>query len=543
LANAPFNLDKEALTWVEATFISLSEEEKITQLFCFRSDGEADREHERLVSYRPGGIIRIYGPDRDLERGRIEALQSNATVPLLVAADLEGSRMSLQYGTSVPNPLALAAIDDLDVTRKVSTIMALEGVDVGLNWSYTPVLDINAKFRSAIVATRGFGSDIKKIERHALTQIEAFQSNGVAATIKHWPGEGYDDRDQHLLTTINPLAMNEWHVTFGQLYGSAIEAGALSVMSAHIALSAYAEKNGLSGEELYRPASMSRLINYDLLRGELGFNGLIVSDASEMAGVTAWCPAPQSKVDILVGGCDMLLMSSDPDTEIAAVTMALESGEYPREDFEASVLRILGLKAALKLHTSSEKPQVDYQAHQTYIDNVMPRAPTVVKDTQKLLPISLDQHKRVLIISTGIVEPLRGEDLQFFLPDLLSAKGFDVSIHQPFTDIDTNNFDLVLYLMGEETLLTRGHIFLDWVKLGGTFRHSMQRTWHHVPTAMISFGYPYYLYCAPRTPTYINAYATMDAMQEAVVELLLGHGEWKGSNPVDPFSGAPDSKY
>src|SRR5690606_19220975 len=118
-----------------------------------------------------------------------------APVPLLVSADLEGSRMSLAGGSEFPNPLALAAINDVATTARISAAMALEGRAAGINWSFTPVLDINAEFRSAIVATRGFGNDVATVERHMLAQLAAFQQNGVAATVKHWPGEGFDDRD------------------------------------------------------------------------------------------------------------------------------------------------------------------------------------------------------------------------------------------------------------------------------------------------------------------------------------------------------------
>ena len=159
------------------------------------------------------------------------------------------------------------------------------------------------------------------------------------------------------------------------------------------------------------------------------------------------------------------------------------------------------------------------------------------------LPLDRQKHKRVLFVTYGIIEPLQAKSLDFIFPDLLEAEGFEVSVHELGTDINTAEVDLVLYLMGEETLLTRGHIFLDWVKLGGSFVNAMQRTWHTVPTAMISFGYPYYLYGAPRMPTYVNAYATMDNMQKAVVELLLGRADWQGTNPVDPFVGAPDARY
>lgn len=543
LKNAPYHLDDEAVAWVETTFEKLDHKGRIAQLFCFRSDAERDGEHEHLMHYKPGGIIRIYGPDRDLERTRINRLQDESDVPMLISADLEGSRMSLTYGTPVPNPLALAAIDDTQVTADISRILAVEGNDVGVNWSYTPLLDINHAWRSPIVASRGFGSDPDCILRHALTQIEAFQQNGVAATIKHWPGEGYDDRDQHLMTTINPLSLDEWHKTFGRLYSACIEAGTMSVMSAHIAFPAYAKTKGAEGAELFRPASISHYLNIDLLRGELGFEGVIVSDASEMAGISSFVPAPQSKVEILKGGCDMVLMASNPDVELAAVSSAIESGELNIEEIEKSVLRLLGLKAWLGLHKPTSKPDVDYASHRDAVAKIIHRAPTLVKDTQNLLPIDPKQHRRITIVSSGIVEPLLGTNLPFILPDLLRDEGFDITIQKKGKPIDTDATNLVLYLLGEETLLTRGHIFLDWARLTENFRASMQRTWHDVPTAMISFGYPYYLYGAPRMPTYINAYATMDDMQRCVLDLLLGRGDWNRSSPVDPFSGAPDAHY
>lgn len=543
LKQAPFNLDDEERAWVKATFESLTPRGRIAQLFCFRSDGERPGEFEHLMSFQPGGIIRIMGADRDKERGRIDALQEHSDVPMLVSADLEGSRMSLNFGTPVPNPLALAAIDDLGTTSEISEILAREGQDVGINWSYTPVLDINHAWRSAIVATRGFGNDPDRILRHSLAQIEAFQDNGVAATIKHWPGEGYDDRDQHFMTTINPLPMDEWHETFGRLYKECIDAGALSVMSAHIALPSYAQQAGEAGEELYRPASISRHLNLGLLRGDLGFNGVIVSDASEMGGITSFVPSPQSKVEILKGGCDMVLMSSEPDVEIAAVERALEAGELNAAELDMSLLRLLGLKAKLGLHRPKATPVVDYAAHKAQARAIHHRAPTLVKDTQNLLPLTVENHKRITIVTSGIIEPLLGKSLDFILPDLLAQEGFEVTMQPKAQPIDTEATDLVLYLLGEETLLTRGHIFLDWARLTENFRASMQRTWHHVPTAMISFGYPYFLYGAPRMPTYINAYATMDDMQFAVLELLMGRKEWNRSSPVDPFAGAPDAQF
>jgi beta-N-acetylhexosaminidase len=497
LAAAPFNLDAAARDWVRTTRDAMSFDDRIAQLFILKSHGVDPAEQERIKRLRPGGITRFFGPDGAGERERMAALQADAAIPLLVSADLEGSRMSLPFGTQVPNPLALAAIDDVETTREVSRIMAEEARAVGVNWSFTPVLDINAAFRSSIVATRGFGSDVETIARHALAQIAIFQDHGVAATAKHWPGEGFDDRDQHLVTTINPLSMEDWEANFGRLYRAAIDAGVLSVMSAHIALPAFVrETDPQAGIEAFRPASVSGLLNVELLRKRLGFNGLIVSDASEMAGLGSWMPLRQAKVQIIASGCDMILFSRDPEADMEAVKQAVERGEISGERLDHAITRILALKARLGLNKAAG-PDAAFdatKAESRIIANAaLKLAPTLVKDTQQLLPIALERHKRVLVISGGIVSPLHGEPAPFVLPDILTAKGFAVTLYEPGMAVSRDRFDLVLYLFGEETLLTRGRIFLDWLKVGDDFGTAMQRYWHDVPTVMISFGYPYYL--------------------------------------------------
>ena len=207
LAKAPFNLDAEASPGCGRAFGRLSPDEKVRQLFNLRSAGN-DRGDARGAAGVPARRHHPPVPARTARRsGRSSpSFNRQAPVPLLVSADLEGSRMSLPGGTEFPNPLALAAIDDVEATTAHQHGMAREAHAVGINWCFTPVLDINATFKSAIVATRGFGSDMATIERHALAQLRAFQDNGVAAAVKHWPGEGFDDRDQHLVTTVNPLS-------------------------------------------------------------------------------------------------------------------------------------------------------------------------------------------------------------------------------------------------------------------------------------------------------------------------------------------------
>ncbi len=544
LMAAPFNLDPEAIAWVRAAYSRLGDDDKIRQLFNLRSAGDDPQMLEKQQAFRAGGITRVPGHDWAAEREIIARFNAAAPVPLLVSADLEGSRMSLAGGTEFPNPLALAAIDDVALTTAVSAAMALEGRAAGINWSFTPVLDINARFKSAIVATRGFGSDLETIERHMLAQLRAFQQNGVAAAVKHWPGEGFDDRDQHLVTTVNPLSIDQWEAHFGRLYRAAIKAGVLSVMSAHIAFPAFIrERNPGAGVELYRPASISGDLTTALLRERLGFNGLIVSDATGMAGLKAWSSRADYLPQIVAAGCDVILFVDDMEQDHAYVAEALRDGRLGWERVNDAVLRQLSMKAALKLHKPATQVDIDLSANGRLAEEAARRAPTLVKDVQSLLPLDPAKHRRVLVYTTGIVFPFTSEPLEFALPEMLRAKGFEVTMAAPGQRPGRDDTDLVLYLFGEETLLTRGHIFLDWLRLNGDFVAAMQRYWNDVPTLMISFGYPYYLYDAPRAPTYVNAYCTTETMQRAVVEALLGNHPWNDRSPVDPFAGDEQARY
>ena len=548
LQRPPFCLGAEARDWVRQTLAEMDQAQRLRHLFVHISMGDDPNELERLLALAPAGITRFFGdPETDLDL--LDGFRSGSKVPPIISADLEGSRMSLPFGTTVPNALALAAVDDVAATHKIADITAREAKAAGVSWSFTPVLDINAEFRSPIVATRGFGSDPDRIARHALAQIEAMQANGVAATLKHWPGEGHDDRDQHLVTTVIPLSVDEWRKTHGSLYAAGIDAGVLSVMSAHIAFPAYMlEQMPDCGREAYRPASINRTLNQTLLRDELGFNGVIVSDASLMAGLTSWAPRDEYLPQVIENGCDIILFSQQPDADIARLETAMADGRLSEARVEEALIRVLGLKAKLGLHLEqkpSDRSKCGLASDAAEAKAIIQRAPTLVKDTQDVLPISPQQNKRVLIYSSGIIQPVARPDggPEFILPDLLRAEGFDVTMFDPETQQDPGTFDLVIYLLGEETLLLLGRIFLDWNKIAGGLGGAMKRVWQEVPTVLLSFGYPYYLYDAPAAPCVVNAYSTTDDMQQAVVECLLGRASFEGTNPVDPFCGMDYARY
>jgi beta-N-acetylhexosaminidase len=553
LRKAPFNLDDAAISWIRDVYASLDLDDKIGQLFTLIMIGTDEEDFKRIASLRPGGVTRFFTADLEFERRVISDLVAKSKVPPIISADLEGSRHSFAFGTPVLGQLGLAAVDDVQATEKSSEILAREGRAMGVRWSFTPVIDINTAFRSPIVGTRSYGSDVNKIERHAVAHVHGLQRNGVAATAKHWPGEGYDDRDQHLVTTTNPLSMDEWKETFGRLYRTLITEGVLAIMSGHISLPAYIRsKMPDAGLEAFRPASVSRLLNVDLLRDELGFNGIVVSDATPMGGLSAWGHHLDTLPDIIANGCDMILFSDEPEEDMAAVKAAVEDGRITPERLEEAVLRVLALKAHLKLFQPSDVlPDAAEARHLlAHPDNVaasreyIGRSPTLVKDVNGIFPLDPAKTKRVLLVDGGIIHPLMPQPLEFLLPALLRKEGFEVTIDRPDIVPTPDDFDLVLYALGDESLLVRGRIFVDWHRMGGggLFK-AMYRPWTNIPSVMISFGHPYHLYDAPRVPAYINAYSTMDSVQEAVVDCMLGRKPFLGTNPVDPFCGLEDARY
>ncbi|KKB07893.1 glycoside hydrolase family 3 protein [Devosia chinhatensis] len=552
LSAAPFHLDEAGMAWVHQTRDSLSARDKLAQLFVLLSREAPDEALNAMRSFKPGGITRIYSADLAAEIGLMQHVDTAGPVPMLVSADLEGSRMSLPFGTEVPNPLGLAAVDDVEATTAISTLMAEEARAAGLNWSFTPVIDINKAWQSAIVGTRSYGSDVERIERHSLAQIGAFQAKGVAATVKHWPGEGYDDRDQHLVTTVNPLSLDDWEASFGRLYRAAIDAGVMSVMSAHIAFPAFVRELEPEAEgEAFRPATLSRVLNQTLLREKLGFNGLIVSDATPMAGFGDWGPREQTIPQCVVAGCDVILFSDDPTTDLMYLVKAVADGRLSQERVDEAVTRVLALKAALGLH-KPDRPPVGLDAARAVLErpqsrqlakSVTARVPTLVKDVPGLLPLSPERHRRVIVFSTGAVQPFAPHPLPLSLPNMLWREGFEITEYAPGMAFDPKDFDLALYLLAEETLLTRQRIFLNWKELTGTVFGAMKRYWHDLPVLMVSLGYPYYLHDAPRVPTYVNAYGSNEAMQAAVVDALMGRSAFEGKSPVDAFCGSEQARY
>jgi beta-N-acetylhexosaminidase len=554
LSAAPFHLDAQALQAVGHWFTGMDLDAKLRQLFALAFIGDDERDADQVAAFRPGAVVRAHGPHADVSRAATRRAVAGARVPLLVAADTEGGRNHPACLPAAPNALSLAAADDVALSAAVARQIARDAQQLGLNWSLGPTLDISAEFRSAIVGTRSFGSDVDRIERHALAQVAALQAEGMGATLKHWPGDGQDGRDQHLCTSVNPLSFDAWQATHGRIYRHLINAGALSVLVGHIAFPAgVCRSTPEAGARAFLPATACKEVTLDLLRGEYGFNGLVVTDALPMAGFSSAVSDEDRPVMALLAGCDMLLFSPDAAGDLARLHQAVQAGALGLQRVDEAVLRILGFKAALGLHRSQSDPAAKTSheaadaARADLYSQVAQASVTRVKDVRAVLPLVAGTHPRLLLLVQQPVQRTpadRDVDLAPFV-DELALHGFKATQLQPGEDLHAAvaRVDALVYVLLQESLLTVGHIGIDWQQLHGGFVAAMARPWRAKPTVLVSFGHPYYLHDAPAMPCVVNAYVANEHAQRAAAACLAGAAPFKGISPVDPHAGQAQSRY
>ncbi len=556
LGKKPFSLSKEAIAWVKKTRDAMSTEDKIRQLFIHITMGDDLATVTRLSNMKPGGLHRFMGPELAAAHAATKHALDMAEIPPFITGDIEGGGHGSSAMLQFPNNLGLAAANDPKLSAAVLQAVCAEAAALGFNWSFTPCIDINHATESAIVGTRSYGSIAARIAAQSKVHVATLQKNGIAATAKHWPGEGYDARDQHLVTTVNPLSMPRWQQTFGKLYEGLIRQGVLTVMSAHIALPAYMKKKRVAdGLEQLRPASLSKLLNENLLRKDMGFNGLVISDATPMAGLTSFSAREEQVPEVIENGCDVFLFSPNPEADLAFMIKGLREKRLSEQRLEDAVTRILALKAALGLHQKSVSQRIasleevqhliKSKSHLDIAAKAAQKSITKVKDVQKLLPLSPAKHRRIVVVGRGAPGMFPGaprQEMSVFM-DELKQRGFEARAFDPKNPPTRENADLLLYVMAVESSLGLSHIHIDWLTEHQGLDTGMARYWHALPTMMVAFGHPYFLRDAPRMPTLVNAYSTIEAAQRAAARSITGDAKFEGTSPVDAFAGAPDSRY
>ena len=559
MRKAPFNLDDGQIQWVKDTFAKMNLHDKVGQLFCLAARSNEEQWVNDIFDIcEPCGFMYRPMPLDDTLHFS-ELLAKRAKIPMLVAADVEkgGNGLISDTGTLIGSPMAIAATDNIENARRLGEICGRECAAIGGNWAFAPIIDIDYNFRNPITNIRTFGSDPVKVKEYGKAYVEAVQACGVAASIKHFPGDGRDERDQHLATTINDMDCDEWMESYGAAYKASIDAGAMTVMIGHIMQPAWSRKlrPGIADDDIM-PATVAPELMQDLLRGELGFNGLVVTDATTMVGFNSAMPRSKSVPYSIAAGADMFLFPKNLQEDYDFMMEGIKNGILTEERVDEAVLRILGLKAALRVYEKGlpvleeAAKVVGCEKHHQWAKEVADQSITIVKEEKGVLPISPEKYPRVMVYPVEKDQGNASYDPNGPCGDFirkLEEKGFEVSVFEPKMGVEgryqpttyvTKACDLIIYVAAIPTKSNQTVVRIEWATPIGS-NCPIYR--HEVPTIFVSLENPYHLLDAPRMRTYINAYCATDESIDAVIEKLMGKSEFIGKSPVDPFCGKWDT--
>ena len=582
----PYNLDDAGVKWVKDTIANMTIEEKIGQLFV-NMGSSRDEEylksmvnnyHIGAVRYNPGKAEEVYDQNK--------ILQENSKIPLLIAANTEaGGNGACTDGTYVGVEVKIAATNDKKYAYEMGRVSGVEAAAIGCNWSFAPIVDIDRNWRNPIISSRTFGADADTVLECALEYMKGIQESGIAPAAKHFPGDGIDERDQHLSFAPNSLSVEEWDKTFGKIYSGLIEAGLPSIMAGHIALPEYVSHFNPDAtlKERQLPATLNKYILTDLLRGKLNFNGVVVTDASHMLGMTSTMKRRDILPTAIAAGCDLFLFFNDPDEDFNWMMEGYKNGVITEERLEEALTRILGLKASLGLHKKAKTeilpPKEEAMAkiglpeNKAVAEEVADKAITLVKNNENIFPISVEKSKRILLVGVKGTEGGFGKFLALMggakktpvdiMKEMLEAEGFEVTIWEspidkiaklpveeqreamgniyaakrPIADL-TDNYDLIINIADVNPNTDQR---IQWPASKGT--PDIPFYIHEVPTIFVSVQCPFHLADVPQVQTYINAYDNKEVTLKALVDKMLGRSEFKGVSPVDAFCGFEDTRY
>jgi len=404
----PFYLSDEDIAWVENTIAEMTDEEKVGQLF-FQLTAGIDEEYLRTLvqKYHVGGI-RYNGMPGAMVLEQNRTLQKYAKIPVMIACNTEnGGDGACPDGTFVGTGIKVGATGNLDYAKAMGLVSGAQAAAIGCTMAFAPVCDIAYNWECSEVLTRSFGNDAKRVAEMSRAYLEgAHETEGFACAAKHFPGNGQDFRDAHMSNNNNMFSRKEWMETYGLVYKTLIDAGLESIMGGHIMMPNFMrETNPDITDEQILPATLCPEIMTGLLRDELGFNGMVVTDASHMVAMTDRMKRKDMLPASINAGCDMFLFFNDPDEDFATMLNAYKTGIISEERMTEALTRILGMKAHQGLHRKSLEelvPAADALSavltnpeFQQYAPQISRDALTLVKYKEEgVLPISPKRPRR-----------------------------------------------------------------------------------------------------------------------------------------------------
>lgn len=579
----PYFLADEDIKWVEDTIAGMSAEEKVGQLF-FQLTSSQDENYlkELMEKYHLGGCRYNPMPGK-MVQAQNRNLQKYAKVPVFIACNTEmGGDGACPDGTFIGSGVKIAATDKPEYANALGRMSNEEAAAIGCNMAFAPVCDIAYNWENTEIIGRAFGNDPERVARMSAEYLKgAHTIPGFACAAKHFPGNGQDFRDAHISNNVNNFDMEEWEASYGMVYRKLIENGLDAIMGGHILMPKIArEINPDLKDDDMMPATLSPELMTTLLRDRLGFNGMVVTDASHMVGMTNRMKRKDMLPLAINAGCDMFLFFNDPDEDFATMLNAYKEGIISEERMTEALTRIIGLKAHLGLHKKSvdelvPQPEVvdatlgkeEYKEMQKAISN---DAVTLVKYKDKdVLPITPERYKRIMIVhvkgADGPMAPLMkmmgyaGGNPAEDLKNKLCAKGFDAFVYESPLDKMKKQIEagekpsINLYFSGKNAIadfvkdmdlvitlcnVSSGRPAFGMSKGGGEI------PWYvfELPVVVVGCGQPTMLADIPMARTYINTYDAKDSTLDALVDkLVAGEEAFTAIDPIDSFCGLFDA--
>lgn len=581
----PFYLSEEDCKWVEDTIRDMTLDEKIGQLFFNMGSSRTEDYLKMTVNdYHIGGIR--YNPgtaDEIYEQNRI--LQENSKIPLIIACNTEnGGDGACTDGTMIGSQTKIAATGNTEYAYQLGYMANKEAAAIGCNLSFAPVSDIMYNWENPVIGLRTYGNDPGRVARMAKAYLDGAHKNpGFCCAAKHFPGDGLDFRDQHVANSVNTMSCEEWDKTFGMVYETLIDNGLDAIMVGHIMQPAYARfyNPGLTDDEMM-PATLSPELIQGLLRKRLRFNGMVLTDASHMVGLTCRMKRSDMLPAAIAAGVDMFLFFNEMEEDFSSMKQGYLDGRITEERLDDALHRILALKAHMGLHKKKKDelmpPReevheiVGCKEHVETQKEISDRAVTLVKYKDKeVLPLTPERYKRIMIVYVkGLSAPGLGAlfagkaSPAEVLRDKLVAKGFDAFIYEsPVEKMlqeakEGKKPDLNMYFAGKTPIKEfreNQDLIITLVDIAGGFqpvaRPSFGMTkgggeipWYvfELPVVVIGVGHPFVLADIPQARTYINTYDSKDSTLDALVtKLMTGEEAFTGKDPVDSFCGIFDT--
>ena len=554
LTAAPYHLDADQLAWVEDTLASMTLDEQVgqlfTNLFFFGADSFSGNPYtaEEIVEKFHVGIARYHGGTAESVQGLLNRLQSASRIPLLIAANCDsGGNGAMSDGTYVASGAQTEASGSTQVAHDAGYVSGREMRAIGANLNFDPCVDILFNWRNTIVNTRAYGTNAADVVTYTIPFVEGQRESGILSCIKHWPGDGVEERDQHLVLGINDLQPEEWEATFGEVYRAHIANGVEMIMAGHIALPHYQRKldPSLSDADILPATLAPELIN-GLLKTDLGFNGAVITDASHMLGMASAMRREDYVPAAIAAGCDASLFFNDLEEDFGFMKAGVEKGVISAERLDDANRRILGLKARLNLHkaktdgtllrTPADLEVVGCTEHLAMQANAADLGITLVKNSLDQLPLNPKDHRRIRIYHlTGEVGGITGggepEMLNTYIR-LLTERGYEVSVNDGNSRVKgatlayRNEVDAALILAEVVGYGAQNNYRIQWKTA-----MSNECPWYvwEVPTFMVSHNYTTHLHDASMVKCYVNAYHPNAANVAATLDKLEGRSTFKGT--------------